>query len=205
MDNGRMDQNHFENTNRQFLRSSAIKARNALTEEERIAGSAEICKKISELWEYKNAKTVMIYKWIRGEVRLNELEKGGAFFDAQKILIYPLCIDDGIMFAIRPGSKDGSWVKGAFGIMEPVREKGTVIAPEEIDLVICPLSGFDEELNRLGMGSGYYDRFLPQCKNAVRIGAAFDVQKLDKIPAQPHDMKMDIVITEKHQFVGPEA
>lgn len=183
--------------NRKDLRSSVIKARNALTEEERIERSVQICKAISELPEYKRAKTVMLYKWTRGEVRLDELEEGGSFFDGNKTILYPLCIGDGIMFAVRPGDDEGSWAQGAFGIIEPVREKGEVIPPEEIDLIICPVAGFDADLNRLGMGSGYYDRFLPLCTKAAKIGVAFEVQRLDAIPAEPHDIKMDMIITER--------
>jgi len=195
-----MKKDHIENMDRGYMRSSAIKARNALTEEERIERSARICRKVFELPEYHKAKTVMLYKWTRGEVKLDELEEGGAFHDGHKTLLYPLCMDDGIMVAIRPGGGEDSWALGAFGITEPVREKGEVIQPEKIDLIICPVAGFDEKLNRLGMGSGYYDRFLPLCTKAAKIGVAFEVQRLDAIPAEPHDIKMDMVITETHAY-----
>lgn len=138
----------------------------------------------------------MIYKWTRGEVKLDELEAGGSFYDDHKVFLYPLCVNDGNMIAIKPGDGEDSWAPGAFGIKEPLKEKGNAVAPEEIDIVICPLTGFDDDMNRLGMGSGYYDRFLPMCKNAVRIGVAFDVQRLQKIPVEPHDVKMDMIITE---------
>ena len=178
------------------LRSAAIHARNSLTEEERTLKSAEICRIISELPEYRSSTNIMIYKWTRGEVKLDELEEGGAFYDARKVFLYPLCIDTGKMLAIRPGTDEDAWAPGAFGIKEPVKEKGQVAAPEEIDLIICPLSGFDDNLNRLGMGGGYYDRFLPMCRNAIKTGVAFDVQQLLKVPAGPFDIKMDMIITE---------
>lgn len=187
---------HSKSLLRKSLRSSAIKARDSLTEEERVEKSSMICKKIAELPEYKNARNVFIYKWVRGEVKLDELEAGGTYFDPEKVFLYPLCIDDGIMLAIKPGEGENAWVSGAFNIKEPVKDEGEVISPDKIDLVLCPLTGFDDDLNRLGMGGGYYDRFLPMCINAVKIGVAFEVQRLSQIPAEPHDIRMDMIITE---------
>lgn len=86
------------------------------------------------------------------------------------------------------------WRIGSFGIMEPV--KGFVARPEEIDLVICPCTGFDEKLNRLGMGGGYYDRFLPLCKNAKKIAVAFEAQKIERVRINEYDVPMDAIVTE---------
>ena len=86
------------------------------------------------------------------------------------------------------------WRIGSFGIMEPV--KGFVARPEEIDLVICPCTGFDEKLNRLGMGGGYYDRFLPLCKNAKKIAVAFEAQKIERVRTNEFDVLMDAIVTE---------
>ncbi|MBQ9031802.1 MAG: 5-formyltetrahydrofolate cyclo-ligase [Parasporobacterium sp.] len=181
---------------RKYLRSTAIQARDALTEAERIEKSARICERIAALPAYQNAKTVMIYKWTRGEVKLDELEPGGRFYDPQKTFLYPLCEGQGVMIAIKPGEGADSWQSGAFGIREPVKDRGEVISPETIDLVLCPLAGFDENRNRLGKGGGYYDRFLPLCAKAVKIGVAFEEQKLSRVPSEPHDFKMDMIITE---------
>lgn len=147
-----------------------------------------------------NSTNIMIYKWTRGEVKLDELEEGGAFYDAGKIFLYPLCIDKGNMLAIRPGDGEDAWVPGAFGIKEPLKEKGKVVAPEDIDMILCPLAAFDDDMNRLGMGGGYYDRFLPMCRNAIKVGVAFDVQRLPEVPAKPHDIKMDMIITDIPRF-----
>ena len=65
------------------------------------------------------------------------------------------------------------------------------------DLVICPGTAFDESGSRLGMGAGYYDRFLPKCVNAVFVLAAFEAQRADEVPQEETDVPMDLIVTEE--------
>lgn len=232
----------FNSVYKRVLRKKCIMARESLTEENRKEKSKIISENILKTDSYKNANIVMLYKWTRGEVRLDELEKENADSDRPKVFAYPLC-EGKDMLAVIPDAEYGAtirgfaetvngenaeysqvqneensyndshdnddnndnngsdnmdipdgWRRGAFGIMEPV--KGFTVRPEEIDLIICPCSGFDESGNRLGMGGGYYDRFLPQCKNAVKIVVAFDVQKIPVVHTEEFDIKMDAIITE---------
>ncbi len=177
------------------LRKEKIRAREALPEAERIAKSSEICKNITKLPEYISARTVFVYKWVRGEVRLDELESRAAADG--KTVIYPLCISRTEMIAVEPGTGDDAWKdSGSFGIHEPDPEKGRIVSPADIDLVICPCSSFDEEGRRLGMGGGYYDRYLPLCTKASKIAAAFEVQKAPEIPADEFDVPVDKIVTE---------
>ena len=101
------------------------------------------------------------------------------------------------MEAIEPGQEEGSWVSGYMGIMEPVREKGTIVPPEDIDLVVAPCSAFDDECRRCGQGGGFYDRYLPKCTNADMIAVAFEVQKAEEIPTDEYDFAVPAVATEK--------
>ena len=139
-----------------------------------------------------------MYKWTRGEVKLDELEKTGR--EQGKELIYPLCVSDTEMIAVLPGKGEDAWKSGYYGILEPDEQKGKVIPPEEIDLVVCPCSSFDSECRRMGMGGGFYDRYLPGCVNAYFTAVAFEVQKSLEIPADPHDIPVDCVITEKECY-----
>jgi 5-formyltetrahydrofolate cyclo-ligase len=144
----------------------------------------------------------MIYKFVKGEVQLTGLEEANeALSEAErKTLLYPLCIEDRGMLAIAPGSMDlnsAAWKKGAFGIPEPVPEQGSVVAPEDIDLVVSPCSSFDGTFMRLGMGGGYYDRYLPKCRKADVMLVAFECQRAERIPAEDWDVPVPCIVTEE--------
>ena len=66
---------------------------------------------------------------------------------------------------------------------------------------MVPLLVFDNRLNRIGYGRGYYDRSLEKIsrikKNAISLGIAYSFQKYKKIPANNHDFKLDYIFTEK--------
>ena len=85
-----------------------------------------------------------------------------------------------------------------FGIPEPVSKQ--IVNP---DILLVPLLAFDNELNRLGYGGGYYDRYLAKAlknKRVKTIGISFSFQKITKVPVDQNDMKLDNIITEKHFF-----
>lgn len=186
---------------REALRREKNAARDGLSTQKRQEQSLAICRRILQTPEYRNARTVMLYKAVKGEVRLATLEGANEALPEQerKIFLYPLCIENHQMLAVLPASSDAgasSWKKGAFGIPEPVLERGRAFDPQDIDLVIAPCVSFDEQFIRLGMGGGYYDRFLPRCKNASVMLAAFSCQRADAIPAQAWDVPATCIVTE---------
>jgi len=72
----------------------------------------------------------------------------------------------------------------------------TIGAECEPDFILVPLLAFDDELNRLGYGGGYYDRTFAKLPNAFRLGCAFAAQRMAKVPVGPHDIKLNAVATE---------
>lgn len=94
---------------------------------------------------------------------------------------------------------------GAFGILEPLPELRNLpefqFDPARLDLIFLPGRAFDRRGNRLGRGKGFYDRFLAAVRPDCRlIGLAFDEQIVDTLPTEPHDRRMNGVITENGQF-----
>ncbi len=89
--------------------------------------------------------------------------------------------------------------EGAFGIYEPA---GEPVGIENMDAVIVPGVAFDRLGNRLGRGKGYYDRLLRNFCH-TKIGVAFSCQIVDTVPHEPHDIKMDMIITEK-EIISPQ-
>ena len=82
---------------------------------------------------------------------------------------------------------------GAFHIEEP--QGDDTVDPDSIELMVIPAVAYDRNGNRLGRGKGFYDRLLASTK-ARKVGIAYDFQLVDEIPAEPHDVPVDIVITE---------
>ena len=84
-----------------------------------------------------------------------------------------------------------------FGILEPENLKKDIIP----DFVIVPLVAYDNKLNRIGYGKGYYDRSLRKIKNEkkemVTLGIAYSFQKCKNIPVNKHDFKLDYIFTER--------
>ena len=87
-----------------------------------------------------------------------------------------------------------------FGIWEPV--SGTRISPRKLDVVVTPLTIFDDQRHRIGMGGGYYDdcfRFLRHRREWLQprlAGFAFACQKIEKISPNPWDIRLYRVFTE---------
>ena len=175
---------------RSIIRAELKQARNNLTPAERAEKSARAVERLTQSEAFRTAKTVMIYDHVGGELSLDSLLTHPAA--AGKRFCYPLCTSRTEMIAMIPGA----WQSGAYGIREPVREQSEEIPPEAIDLVVCPGTGFDPACNRLGMGGGYYDRYLPRCKNARIVLVAFEVQKVPALPVDSWDRPVEQVFTE---------
>lgn len=131
------------------------------------------------------------YAPIRSEV--DSFPLLGALAERGFGLALPLVRDPFLAFLRwRPGEP---LIRGGFGVSAPSPEAGEV-AP---DILLMPLSRFDRARNRIGYGKGHYDRAiagLTQEKPVITIGLAFDIQATDSIPAEPHDRRLDIIVTE---------
>ena len=89
---------------------------------------------------------------------------------------------------------------GSFGILEPKPELRRLpihqFSPEDLDAVLVPGLAFDRTGGRLGRGKGYYDRFFQKLpKKTLLIGLAFDEQVVERVPLEPHDRKIDLLVT----------
>ncbi len=152
--------------------------RNSLTNNQYIQYSKNICEKVQQL--IINENIVMLYNCIDNEVDISYINT------TNKTVVYPRCVGDN-MIAVEP---DGFY-KGSYNILEPIGEEFV----GEIDAVIVPMCAFDNKLNRLGYGKGYYDSFLNN-KNCLKIGVAFSCQKTSDIIVKETDVSMDFIVTE---------
>lgn len=171
--------------NKNQLREKMLHLRTTQSIEQAKMKSAQICKKIIKCSYYKNAKSVMMYFPIKGEVLTDKIIKNA--LENDKILLAPKVMGDKMVPVIF--NLSSPLRKGSFGVTEPLGE----IYEGKIDLVIVPALAFDKSLNRIGFGKGYYDKFLKD-KKCVKIGIGYDFQIVDKIPSSEHDVPMDILI-----------
>lgn len=169
---------------KQDIRAAVRAARKALPEDELQAMSAGVIDRILQKREFCNAATVLAYWPLPGEVDLRPLITGGC----RRFVLPVVCGDELVLKEYDPVHM----AEGAFGIMEPGPEAGTV-QPDQIDFALIPGVAFDRSGMRLGRGRGFYDRLLPSL-HCHKAGVAFPFQIFDAVPSDSWDVPMDSVI-----------
>ena len=174
-------------------RKAGIAARRALSDTERTRSNAALCARIMALDCFKNAENILLYAAFGGEADLSALAVEAA--RQGKTLAYPVCGEGFSLTAAVPGP-DG-WEVGLYGIRTPILSRSEVLRPDQLDLVLVPCTAFDADCFRVGMGKGYYDRFLPRCTHAGKIGIAFEAQRVAHAAVDRHDQRLDAYVTER--------
>lgn len=181
-------------TAKKMLRQSVLEARRAMTPATRQTASRQILAELYTLPDFVAARTVFLYASMADEVQLYPLMEYCLLLE--KTVCLPLITGPGTMDAVKLPSMD-ALIPGKFGIktIDPVRCE--LVPPSVIDLIVVPGAAFDARGRRLGLGAGYYDRFMAErAPQARRIALAFDCQLADCVPVEPHDQIVDLVITE---------
>jgi len=174
------------------LRSEALAKREAVSHAHYLEAAQRIAALFLAQPQWRAARIIAGYAPIRGEIDPMPLLAELARHKKQCAL--PKKRGDRLAFcAYTPGDELRS---GAWGILEP---KGDPMEVEP-DLILVPLLAFDLTGTRLGYGGGYYDRTLAdyQAANhqAIAIGLAFAIQQASALPREPHDVRLDAVLTE---------
>ena len=112
-----------------------------------------------------------------------------------KHLGVPKCTEKGIMNVYEIHSLQELY-PGAYGILEPKEDPERLIQPEAIDFAFIPCISCDRSGRRLGHGGGYYDRYLEKT-HCVKAALCREELLVDEIPVEEHDLRMDLVISEK--------
>lgn len=144
--------------------------------------------------EYRQAEIMMVYLSHPPEPDTTRIVLQ-AWQDHKRVLAPQVSWESKAMIPIEISNLDDDVARNEFGFREPV--EGQPIPIELIDLVIVPGLAFDGAGNRLGRGRGFYDRFLARPNfRGVACGFALEAQIVDAIPAGPHDMKIDMLVTD---------
>ena len=163
------------------LRREMLARRRALAAEERRRASEMICVRVRELPMLQEARTIMLYASTEEEIDLYPLME--TLLAEGRRIVLPEITGRGTMEARELAAMD-ALTDGAFGIAVPDPTRSSIVPPEEIDVVVVPGAAFAADGGRLGLGGGYYDRFLPRALNAVRLVLAFDFQIVPEFAAR---------------------
>ncbi len=172
------------------LRRMMRRQNRAITPEERAVASERIRCRIERLEWFAAARCVALFCALG-----DEPDMGGALaaWRAAGLRIVVPRVEGEVMhlYDYDPATQ----CIGAFGIEEPGPEARRC-APEEIDLIVVPGVAFTRAGARMGRGRGYYDKYLALAGfRACKVGVCYGHQLLDALPAEPHDVPMDCVVT----------
>lgn len=165
-----------------------IKAmRQMLSEAERISAAEEVFNRLEQTAAFLMADKVLMYHSLPDELSTHAfLKKWGS----RKRFYLPRV--NGVNLDILPYDESRLEL-GSFHIEEPTGND--TVDADEIELIVVPAVAYDRRGNRLGRGKGFYDRLLSSAR-ATKIGVGYEFQLVDEIPAEPHDVPMDYVITQ---------
>ena len=182
---------------RRDVRLALRQRRRDATPAERMAAGEAIATSLLAHPRFPAAGYVAGYWATQGEVPLHLLQMR---LPEGVVWCLPCVQSDGsLMFAPwRPGDP---LVTNRYGIPEPDLAPDSLLAPAEMAAVVLPLLGFSADGHRLGMGGGYYDRSFAFRIDAPAppwlVGAAYSFQRLDSLPPQPWDVRLDAIATEE--------
>lgn len=171
-----------------------IKARKSLLSAiEKTQAAASVFHKLEQSAAFALAENILLYHSLPDELSSREfLDR----WSGRKHFFLPRV--NGLNLEILPYDRS-RLALGSFHIEEPVGDETTDIS--EIELIVVPAVAYDRKGNRVGRGKGYYDRLLAETK-ATKVGVGYDFQLLDEdIDAEPHDVAVDIVITESNHII----
>jgi 5-formyltetrahydrofolate cyclo-ligase len=167
--------------------------RRALAETEAWSASLLAQQALIATREFAEARVVGLYASVYNEVETAEVMH--AALASAKMVLFPAVCHGGLEF--RRICDSSMLHRGAFNIPEP-DSACPVHSPGEADLIVIPGVAFDMSGRRIGYGKGYYDRALHQLEGKGRlVGLCYDFQVVGEIPGEPHDVRMDIIITER--------
>jgi len=179
------------------LRQKMLAMRRALSANETESRSSSLKENILSLPEYKNAKKIMAFLAMKGESNLDGFIRQ-ALLDGKEVYI-PVCLPERQMEAGRLIDME-HFEKGPLGLRN-LPAGYEVTSPESLDLVLIPGLAVSQEGIRLGMGAGYYDRYLARVPFEKRVAALWDFQVISDIPSEPFDQKIAKIVTDKSVIV----
>lgn len=183
--------------NKADIRTMTLQARRAMSADDVKANSRAILERLYALPEFARAATVLTFVSSKdNEVNTHPLIE--TLLREGRTVLVPIANPDRTMTWSRLLDMR-ELIPARFGILEPAPEFVRPTDPPQDAVVIVPGLAFTPDGHRIGYGGGYFDRFLAHFKGAT-ISLAFDIQIVESIPTNEHDIPIKIVITETNTF-----
>ena len=179
------------------LRTRMREMRKRLSGESRDRSSGHVCEKLIQNAEISEAtppdgRAIAVYFASPSEIDLS-----GFIISSLKrnaTIVAPRWNGETYELARVKSLSDGDLRTGPMNILEPAEDD--ILNPEDVGVWIIPGLAFTRDGKRLGYGGGWYDRLLSRAaKNSLRIGVAHAFQIVDDIPCEPHDIRIDSIVT----------
>ncbi|MEE4244382.1 MAG: 5-formyltetrahydrofolate cyclo-ligase [Kangiellaceae bacterium] len=192
-----------EQFNKAAVRDLIRQRRHAIPTTQQITDANALVAQWQRLSDVLEVNKIALYLSQDGELNLAPLIE--SLWASNKQLFLPVLrplAPNRLWFA--PYHKSSQLVKNKYNIDEPDCLPNQFIAPSKLDIIICPLVGFDQSGGRLGMGGGFYDRtlqYLLTYDTRPRfVGVAYQQQRVDKIPMERWDIRLDAVLTPENCY-----
>lgn len=175
------------------LRKKLSIIRSELPDEYREKSSNEITQRCCEWLASKKVEILALYYPIGNEVNM--------------LMLADFCHKNKITMALPVDCGFATWEVtdqlqiNKHGIKQPIKSRDLAVP----DVIIVPLIGFDRGGNRIGYGGGFYDRVLSTMPSAIKLGVAYSVQEQREIPYEAHDIKLNLIITEKEVITANDC
>ncbi|MEW6380771.1 MAG: 5-formyltetrahydrofolate cyclo-ligase [bacterium] len=185
---------------KEIIRKRLLAQRNKIPPSEREEKSQLIMGQLIQTPDFSRALSIMIYVSFTSEVMTREMIIYS--LKVNKKVIVPVVDVGHHRLILSEIESFDELVPSTYGIMEPQHLRP--VQAEQVDLFILPGVAFDDRGVRLGYGGGYFDRLFGSVEQHQKlIGLAFELQMQKELPCAPHDILMNMVITEeKVRFFG---
>ena len=198
-DKAHPEQENAPDRDRATMRRTALAARQALLPEVHRDLSGQIEIHLEKLLRHHPFRTLGFYWPIRAEFDCRPLVTRLLSESQEMQACLPVVSAPHLPLMFRAWTPDGAMLTDAYGIPAPAQE-GSLIP----DVLLIPVNAFDRQGYRLGYGSGFFDRTLATLHPPpLTIGIGFELARVASIVPEPHDIPLDIIVTEAGSQTSP--
>jgi 5-formyltetrahydrofolate cyclo-ligase len=179
------------------IRNDMMKLLDSMPDTVRAEKTKAIEERLFEFANFLEANISLLYMNSRYEVATRDIIN--RTLDYSKIVVLPVFkMDTYKMQLLKIDNLNRNLKQGPKGVLEPDESQCKKVPIECIDIAIIPGIAFDEKGARIGSGSGFYDRLIPDLPITTRkVSLAFEEQILQQIPMESHDKHVDIIVSDR--------